>query len=125
MKQHIDSFNYFVEVELGKIIAANRVVLSDHDPEFFIRYDNIYVGFPNRIDDGQNKVSDITPNQCRLRDLTYAAPIYVDITYTRKGTGRVSRKEVQIGRLPIMLKSSHCSCRRCLKVQLVDYRRVR
>ena len=109
VKQHIDSFNYFVEVELQKIIAANRVVLSDHDPEFFIRYDNIYVGHPNRVDELQTQSSDITPNQCRLRDLTYAAPIFVDITYTRKGSsGRVFRKGVQIGRLPIMLKSSKC-----------------
>lgn len=38
-----------------------------------------------------------TPNECRLRDLTYSAPIYVDIEYTR-GTQRVIRKDLLLGR---------------------------
>jgi DNA-directed RNA polymerase III subunit RPC2 len=44
---------------------------------------------------------------CRLRDLTYAAPIKVDVEYTR-GKQIVSRKGLQIGKMPIMLRSSHC-----------------
>lgn len=30
-----------------------------------------------------NFVSQVTPQQCRLRDITYAAPISVDIEFTR------------------------------------------
>lgn len=52
----------------------------------------------------------ITPQECRLRDLTYSAPIVVDIEYTR-GKQIVTRKGVQIGRLPIMLRSSQCHLR--------------
>jgi DNA-directed RNA polymerase III subunit RPC2 len=37
VKQHIDSFNYFVDVELKKIVAANCDVLSDVDSKFFLR----------------------------------------------------------------------------------------
>jgi DNA-directed RNA polymerase III subunit RPC2 len=119
VKQHIDSFNYFVEVELKKIIEANKLVLSDHDPDFFVRYDNIYVGNPCRYEESmQNKASTVTPNECRLRDLTYAAPIYVDITYFRRGTGRVVKLGVQIARLPIMLKSSKCVLTQNSKVDL-------
>ena len=121
VKQHIDSFNYFVEVEMKKIIAANRVILSDHDPDFFVRYDNIYVGHPNRIDEQQTQRSDITPNQCRLRDMTYAAPIFVDITYTRRDSRkRIIRPKVQIGRLPIMLKSSKCVLTQRAPISLGD-----
>ena len=29
MKQHIDSFNYFIDVELRNIIEANKEVRSD------------------------------------------------------------------------------------------------
>jgi DNA-directed RNA polymerase III subunit RPC2 len=54
--------------------------------------------------------SSITPQQCRLRDITYSAPITVDIEYTRgkdivtkKGSGGVGA--VTIGRMPIMLRS--------------------
>lgn len=36
VKQHIDSFNYFVEVELKKIVLANRRVTSDVDSKFWL-----------------------------------------------------------------------------------------
>lgn len=49
----------------------------------------------------------ITPNECRLRDLTYAAPIYVDVEYVR-GKQIVRRTGNCIGRLPIMLRSNKC-----------------
>lgn len=42
-----------------------------------------------------------------MRDMTYSAPITVDIEYTR-GTQRVVRNNLLIGRMPIMLRSSMC-----------------
>lgn len=48
-----------------------------------------------------------TPHECRLRDITYAAPITVDIEYTR-GQQRIIRNGLPIGRMPIMLRSEHC-----------------
>lgn len=49
----------------------------------------------------------VTPQQCRLRDITYSAPITVDIEYTR-GKQIVIRNGIVIGRMPIMLKSCKC-----------------
>lgn len=105
VKQHIDSFNYFVDVELKKIVKANERVVSDVDPQFFLRYTDIRVGSPQRLDIESN--AEITPNECRLRDLTYAAPIYVDVEYVR-GKQIVRRTGNCIGRLPIMLRSNKC-----------------
>ena len=53
--------------------------------------------------------TDITPQQCRLRDITYAAPITVDIEYTRGKEivvkkGRNGQGAVCIGRMPLMLR---------------------
>ncbi|KAI8324481.1 DNA-directed RNA polymerase III subunit RPC2 [Martensiomyces pterosporus] len=106
VKQHIDSFNYFIEVDLKKIVKANELVTSDVDPSFYLKYTGIRVGMPERTDpDAANR--SITPHECRLRDLTYAAPVAVDIEYTR-GRSRVIRKGVVIGRMPIMLRSARC-----------------
>lgn len=59
-------------------------------------------------EEGFNIINDkITPHECRLRDMTYSSPIYVDIEYTR-GNQRVIRKDLIIGRMPIMLRSSRC-----------------
>ena len=47
------------------------------------------------------------PHECRISDLSYSADILVDIRYCVNGN--VERKtDVKIGRMPIMLGSSHC-----------------
>lgn len=53
----------------------------------------------------------VTPQECRLRDLTYAAPIWATARYTREsetGKRELNKKEFNIGRMPIMLRSSNC-----------------
>ena len=76
-----------------------------------MHYTDIYVGKPTRLDEEvsehSNFESTVTPNECRLRDATYAAPILVNIAYWR-GVREVRRKGIQIGRLPMMLRSSKC-----------------
>ena len=49
----------------------------------------------------------VTPHECRLRDTTYSAPINVTIQYTR-GKQIVKRPNVNIGRIPVMLRSNKC-----------------
>ncbi|EEH17226.2 hypothetical protein PABG_07313 [Paracoccidioides brasiliensis Pb03] len=111
VKQHIDSYNYFVEVQLKKIVQASAEIRSDVDPNFYIRFHDIYLGTPRRADEEQdsnfNAASTITPNECRLRDMTYASPILVDFEYVR-GRQRVKRNGTAIGRMPVMLRSSKC-----------------
>ncbi|CAL5865991.1 uncharacterized protein PFLUO_LOCUS198 [Penicillium psychrofluorescens] len=111
VKQHIDSYNYFVEVQLKKIVESSSMIRSDVDHNFYIKFTDIYVGSPRRADEqsdaGFHFESNVTPQECRLRDTTYAAPIYVDFEYVR-GRQRVSRRGVSIGRMPVMLRSSKC-----------------
>ncbi|KAI7933277.1 hypothetical protein MJO28_017749 [Puccinia striiformis f. sp. tritici] len=107
VKQHIDSFNYFVDVDLKAILRANATVISDVDPSFNLTYLDINVGEPSRLDTGSATNKRITPHECRLRDITYSAPISVTIQYT-KGNKRVLSKGIPIGRIPIMLRSNKC-----------------
>jgi len=68
----------------------------------------VRVGQPERLDYNDRKpLHEITPNECRLRDMTYAAPILVDFRY-RKGKTIAVRQNVPIARMPIMLRSSKC-----------------
>lgn len=122
VKQHLESFNYFVDVELKKILKANEYVLSDVDPNFFlrqfrtwrfsdVRYLDIRVGRPSVADNSLGPTTqappDVYPHECRLRDLTYSGIIYVDVQY-RRGSEIVTKKGQPIGRLPIMLRSNKC-----------------
>ncbi|XP_078485714.1 DNA-directed RNA polymerase III subunit RPC2 isoform X2 [Ciona intestinalis] len=106
VKQHIDSFNYFVNVDIKNIVKANKRVLSDADPNWYLEYLDIHVGVPD-IEESFNVTRAVTPHECRLRDMTYSASITVDIEYTR-GQQRIIRKALPIGRMPIMLRSSNC-----------------
>ena len=106
VKQHIDSFNYFVETDLKNIVKANDRVTSDIDPNFYLEYTDIWVGRPER-NDVEAQRAGFYPQECRLRDMTYSAPIFVNIFYWRSGR-KVRRKGVNIGKLPIMLRSNRC-----------------
>ncbi|KAF2168064.1 hypothetical protein M409DRAFT_21511 [Zasmidium cellare ATCC 36951] len=109
IKQHTDSFDYFTDVELKKILKANEMIVSEADEKKWIRFTDIRVGKPCRTEDtrGGWVQTEVTPNECRLRDMTYAAPIYVDFVYPRQ-SGNVRKTDVLIGRMPMMLRSSKC-----------------
>lgn len=81
-------------------------IRSEHDPKFYLRYTDCWVGEPS-VDEDSYASTQATPSQCRLRDCTYSAPIYVNIRYTR-GRQIVMKKKVPVGRIPLMLGSSKC-----------------
>ena len=109
VKQHLDSFDYFTDVALKEIVRANALVRSETSRDKFIMFTDIRVGKPNRLEDRTTGYveSGVTPNECRLRDITYAAPIYVDVTYSKQ-SGKYAKKDIQIGRMPMMLRSGKC-----------------
>jgi len=109
VKQHIDSFNYFINVGIKKILEANKKVFSDASPKWYLEYFDIRVGQPTLQDSNFNeKARTVTPQECRLRDLTYSAPIIVDFQHM-VGQKRVFQSDFVIGNMPIMLRSSNCN----------------
>jgi DNA-directed RNA polymerase III subunit RPC2 len=93
-------------------------VTSDIDPKFLLRYTDIRVGNPERTDPDAVDRS-ITPHECRLRDTTYSAQIFVDLEYTR-GKQMIKRRGEPIGRLPIMLRSNKCVLKGKSEAKLAD-----
>ncbi|KAK6011008.1 DNA-directed RNA polymerase, beta subunit, partial [Ostertagia ostertagi] len=113
VKQHIVSFDYFVNEEIKTIMLANQKITSDANPNFYLKYLDIRVGKPSS-EEGLNQIHDkITPQECRLRDMTYAAPIikHYLMSHCRVHRGTSSelcKRDLTIGRMPIMLRSSKC-----------------
>ncbi len=106
----IESFNNFVEVELQKIIEENRdiepTIIPSNIDEFKIRLDKIWVTKPEITEaDGSRRA--IYPTEARLRQISYAAPIFIEISAHINGIQRESFK-TQIGSLPVMVKSKSC-----------------
>ncbi|CAN8267479.1 unnamed protein product, partial [Cochlearia groenlandica] len=109
VKQHLDSFNYFINVGIKKIVRANSRITSALDPSIYLKFREVRVGVPSILN--VNMSEDITPHMCRLADMTYAAPIYVNIEYVYGSHGQTTvtaKDDVIIGRMPIMLRSCRC-----------------
>ena len=47
VKQHIDSFNYFMNQDIKKIVTANERITSNADPMFYLKYLDVRVGSPD------------------------------------------------------------------------------
>jgi len=75
MKQHIESFDYLINVDMKSIVRAqvNQYVHSEQDTTFYLKYLDIKVSMPKITEDCIT--NEITPNTCRLRSMTYSADI--------------------------------------------------
>lgn len=76
-----------------------------------MKFEQIYLSKPTHWEkDGAP--SPMMPNQARLRNLTYSAPLYVDITKTKHVEGQkpieTQHQKTFIGKIPIMLRSAYC-----------------
>ncbi|KAL7344526.1 DNA-directed RNA polymerase III subunit RPB2 [Encephalitozoon intestinalis] len=109
VRQHIESYDYFVDHEIKALVRANQIVDSDIDHTFYLKYLDIRVGMPSIEENMVNY--DVFPIECRLRDMTYSANIYVDIEYVRNRQIIVKR-DICIGKMPVMLRSSRCHLRK-------------
>ncbi len=106
----IASFNNFVDYELQNIIEQNKIIeptiIPHNIDEFKIRFDKIWVTKPEITEaDGSKRF--IYPIEARLRKLSYAAPIFIEVSAHINGIQRESFV-TQVGSLPIMLRSKYC-----------------
>jgi len=114
-QQSCDSFDDFISNRINEIIyELPKIHCNYFGPtetrEISIRILNASVKQPVMLEhDGTSRP--IYPNECRLRDLTYGAPMYSDIEVTRKGNQTNIIKDVYMGRIPIMIYSSKCYLR--------------
>jgi len=103
VRQHLDSYNDFIENKLQEIINENNRIETDI-PGFYIKLGKVRIGEPRarEADGGEHAV---TPMECRFRNITYAAPIFLEMSVVENGIESEPR-EIMIGEMPIMLKSA-------------------
>lgn len=110
IEANLVSFNNFIEKELQNIVDEIGDIIPSIIPpdvqDFRIKFDKIWIEKPQMIEaDGSKR--DITPIEARLRNLTYAAPLFIDVSVHVDGIQRESFVS-QIGKIPIMLRSKYC-----------------
>jgi len=85
---------------------VNEISETIDKEDFEITLGKIAVGKPRVIEaDGSSSL--ITPSEARMRNLTYAAPVTLEITV--KKDDQVDSEIVEIGKIPIMVKSKACN----------------
>jgi len=114
VESNITSFNNFIHHRMQEIVDELTDNLPKDDIE--IKLGKIKIGTPNVIEsDGSSH--QITPAEARIRGLTYAAPINVEITI--KQAGQLESHDVEIGRIPVIVKSDICNLAGMDKEQLI------
>ncbi|MCX6768002.1 MAG: DNA-directed RNA polymerase subunit B'' [Candidatus Micrarchaeota archaeon] len=108
VKQFIDSYDKFVENGLQEIVDSQAVI----EPQMegvVVKLGRVSLGRPVVIEyDGSKR--ELWPMEARLRDLTYSAPLYLEMTQAVNGVEK-KPENVYVGELPVMLKSKLCYLR--------------
>ncbi|MEM3061855.1 MAG: DNA-directed RNA polymerase subunit B, partial [Candidatus Bathyarchaeia archaeon] len=107
VKQHIDSYDDFIEHGIQAIIdEVGEIPLEVEEFPFKIKLGKIEIGTPRVIELGGSE-RQIFPNEARVRNLTYESPLYLEmipVIDNKEG----HREFVYIGDFPVMLKSKIC-----------------
>ncbi len=118
-RQHLESFNRFVQKTIYEIASSRKTVhpgparpyyygrrqVEQHPLMFstYVKIGKLRIGKPlvKEVDGAKRSV---TPTECRLRNLTYSVPLYLEMTLVENGIER-EPEEIHIGDLPIMVRS--------------------
>ncbi len=84
-RHQLDSFNNFLQANLQKVVNEQKIIETDIGSQ-----------------------GDLFPSEARLRNLTYAAPIMLELTLVQ-GEERQEPVITTIGQLPIMVGSASCN----------------
>ncbi|AEA47358.1 DNA-directed RNA polymerase subunit B'' [Archaeoglobus veneficus] len=106
VKHQIDSFNRFLDEGLQRVIDEQKKIELDI-PDTYVKLGKIWVERPIVKEADGSRVP-LYPAMARLRNLTYAAPIYLQCQVIDEGR-ELEEEVVEVGMLPIMVKSKACN----------------
>ncbi|UCG95004.1 MAG: DNA-directed RNA polymerase subunit B'' [archaeon] len=120
VKFQIESYNNFIESRLQAIFDEIGEIKPESDRlrEFNVKLGRVRLGNPS-VKESDGSLREIYPMEARLRDLTYSAPIFLEMT-PMIGDNEQETTEVKIGELPIMLKSKKCQLHGKDREQLIE-----
>tara|TARA_Y100000310_G_scaffold342431_1_gene445669 strand:+ start:291 stop:1781 length:1491 start_codon:yes stop_codon:yes gene_type:complete len=123
VESNVKSFDHFVDKGMQKIVNEVGDIIPTIIPQevenFKIKLGKINVEKPQIIEaDGSKR--DIYPMEARIRKLTYAAPINMEVSAHMDNIQRESFTAL-VGKLPIMLHSKHCHLNGLRKDSMVEH----
>jgi len=109
-----ESFDYFIHHRLQRIIDEEPMidVYLDNMNHIQVIFSQVYVDYPYIVDE-KRQIKYITPNEARIRELTYSSSVSIDVvikefTNHELKSEKVFRK-IGIARIPMMINTSKCN----------------
>ena len=122
VESNIKSFNNFMEKGMQRIVNETSEIIPTIIPQevenFKIKLGKIYSEKPQITEADGSKI-DVYPMEARLRSLTYASPVYLEVSALIDDIQRESFT-TEIGRIPIMLKSKYCHLANLRREELIE-----
>jgi DNA-directed RNA polymerase II subunit RPB2 len=106
------SFDSFISKQVGELISSLKPIECSHFGATSSKKVKLTLTQPKLIGplmlENDATSRPIYPNECRIRNLSYSGPLYVNIAIERSDGLRSFLKDVYIGRMPIMIYSNLC-----------------
>ncbi len=119
VQHQIDSYNRFLDTGIPRAMG-NQTLIEPSVEGFALKLGAVRIGSPSVIEADSSR-RNILPNEARLRNLTYAAPIFMEVVPVIRGIEKTaSYGEVYVGDLPIMVKSNFCVTKTMTRTQLIE-----
>ncbi|THV07642.1 DNA-dependent RNA polymerase II second largest subunit [Dendrothele bispora CBS 962.96] len=149
VRQQLDSFDEFVQNTMQELVDENADLILDQADQhsgrdtdmtrrYEIKFGQIYLSRPT-VTEADGSVVPVFPQEARLRNLTYSAPLYIEmrkrvmvgredpdgvpgdvVWETEHDSGLDEGAKVWIGKVPIMLRSTFCILRGLSDQDLYD-----
>jgi DNA-directed RNA polymerase beta subunit len=104
----IDSYNDFITRRIPKVLSEIGIIKPEVPElgDFKIKLGGFRIGDPS-VKEADGSIRPITPREARTRNLTYSAPMFVEMTPVLNNIESES-VVVNFGDMPVMVKSKIC-----------------
>ncbi|MFH0710965.1 MAG: DNA-directed RNA polymerase subunit B'' [Candidatus Aenigmatarchaeota archaeon] len=116
----IDSYNDFVSRRIPKVLSEIGTIKPEVPElgEFKIKLGEFKIGEP-QVKEADGSVRPILPLEARIRNLTYSAPMFIEMTPVLNNI-ESDTIVVNFGDLPVMVKSKICPLSTMSKQELIE-----
>ncbi|HVP16018.1 MAG TPA: DNA-directed RNA polymerase subunit B [candidate division Zixibacteria bacterium] len=125
VRQHLDSYNEFIDRGLQEVIdEIGEIPIEVPESPYKVKLGQIWIIDPQTRITGPYATEvdgtkhEIYPMEARLRNLTYAAPVALEMTPVIDGREQ-DTELVYVGNIPVMLKSKLCFLSQLSREELV------
>ncbi|EGC31907.1 RNA polymerase I, second largest subunit [Dictyostelium purpureum] len=123
IQPHIDSFDFFTDHGIDLILKSNEPLYFEHkERQYKIKFTQLKLGKP--VHNFKEKEVRFYPNEAREAGVTYDAPFKGEVSLYEgvDSDEPIHKVDVDLGRMPIMVKSRFCHLNGLSSEELIEKR---